>query len=76
MSNPLMAGALIAGFAALAGPPERLGRIDHRLPAAEIRGDSVEGGRADLAEDRLHRIDQRRLAAASAARSGAGRARG
>ena len=40
MFKPLIAAALIAAFAApaaLAGPAERLGRIDHRLTAAEVR---------------------------------------
>jgi hypothetical protein len=44
MFKPLIAAALIATFvapAALAGPAERLGRIDHRLTAAELRGDGA-----------------------------------
>jgi hypothetical protein len=62
MFKPLIAAALIATFAApaaLAGPAERLGRIDHRLTAAEIRGDIPQGSRADHAEDRLDRFENK-----------------
>ena len=62
MFRPLIAAALIATFAAppaLAGPAEGLGRIDHRLTAAEIRGDIRQGSRADLAEDRLDRFENK-----------------
>jgi hypothetical protein len=62
MLKPLIAAALIAAFAApaaLAGPAERLGRVDHRLTAAELRGDIVQGSRADHAEDRLDRFENR-----------------
>ena len=69
MFKPLIAAALIAAFAApaaLAGPAERLGRIDHRLTAAEVRGDFAQGSRADLAEDRLDRFRTRSTAAKAA----------
>ena len=62
MFRPLIAAALIAAFAApvaLAGPAERLGRVDHRLIAAELRGDIAQGSRADLAEDRLDRFENK-----------------
>ena len=49
--RPLIAAALIAAFAApvaLAGPAERLGRVDHRLTAAEKRIHILEGRLAVL----------------------------
>lgn len=62
MFKPLITAALIAAFAApvaFAGPAERLGRADHRLTAAEIRGDIQQGTRADHAEDRLDRYENK-----------------
>ncbi len=62
MFKPLIAAARIAGFpapAGLAGPAERLGRIDHRLTAAEVRSDFAQGSRADHAEDRLDRFENK-----------------
>lgn len=62
MFKPLIAAVLFATFAApaaLAGPAERLGRIDHRLTAAEIRGGIAQGSCAELAEDRLDRFENR-----------------
>jgi len=62
MFKPLITATLIAAFgspAALAGPAERLGRIDHRLTAAEIRGDIPQASPADHAEDRLDRFENK-----------------
>ncbi len=62
MLKSLIAAALVAAFAApvaLAGPAERLGRVDKRLTAAEIRGNIPQGSRADHAEDRLDRFENK-----------------
>ena len=62
MFKPLIAAAFIAALAApsaLAAPAERLGRIDHRLTVAELRGDIPQGSRADHAEDRFDRFENR-----------------
>ncbi len=62
MFKSLIAAVFIAALAApsaLAAPAERLGRIDHRLTAAELRGDIPQGSRADHAEDRLDRHENK-----------------
>jgi len=52
-----------AGAPALAGPPERVDRIDRRLDRAERLGFIEQGSRADRVEDRFdwveNRIDRR-----------------
>jgi hypothetical protein len=62
MFKPLITAALFAAFAtpaALAGPAERLGRADHRLTAAEIRGDIPQDSRADAVENRIDRYENK-----------------
>lgn len=61
LKSIISAAMLAAVFApsAFAAPPERLGRIDHRLTAAEIRGDIPQGSFADLAEDRFDRFENK-----------------
>ena len=55
--------ALFLSSQVLAGPAERVGRIDKRLTAAENRGAWEQGSRADRWEDRIDRredvIDRR-----------------
>ena len=45
--------------AAIAGPPERAGRLDKRLTAAERAGAWEQGSRADHREDRFDRVEDR-----------------
>ncbi|MEM8921474.1 MAG: hypothetical protein AAGB25_08885 [Pseudomonadota bacterium] len=62
MLKTLVATALIAAFAAptaLAGPAERLERIDNRFNAAERNGAWAEGSRADYVENRFDRFEDR-----------------
>ncbi|MEO0981097.1 MAG: hypothetical protein AAFX03_00425 [Pseudomonadota bacterium] len=61
MLKSAMAALIAASFAApaFAGPPERLGRIDKRLTAAERNGVWEQGSRADRVEDRVDRFENR-----------------
>lgn len=62
MFKPLITITLMTTFAApaaLASPDERLGRIDHRLTAGELRGDIAQASPADHAEDRLDRLENK-----------------
>ena len=44
---------------ALAGPAERLERVDNRLTRAELNGRIAQGSRADRVEDRIDRFENR-----------------
>lgn len=51
--------SVLTTHAVLAGPADRLGRLDKRLGAAESRGAWEQGSKGDRFEDRVDRLEDR-----------------